>query len=83
MEKKVVPPDTKKKVTPGDAGTKGRVEQDPDDLVHSPDQEMSSDQNEDPDDLVHRMKKPLDQDADNMEDPDVLVHDNPDEEDDR
>ena len=58
MEKKVVPPNRKKGVTPGGAGPKGRIEKDPDDLVHSPEHEMSSDQHEDPDDLVHR-KGPL------------------------
>lgn len=82
MEKKVVPPNRKKGVTPGGAGPKGRIEKDPDDLVHSPEHEMSSDQHEDPDDLVHR-KGPKKIGDDSMEDPDDLVHDNPEDEDDR
>ncbi|MFC0774754.1 hypothetical protein [Terrimonas alba] len=82
MEKKVVPPNHKKDKTPGGAGPKGRIEEDIDDLVHSPDHEIPSDQNEDPDDLVHRMKKRPDPDAESLEDPDDLVHDAPDEEDD-
>lgn len=76
MKKKVVPPH--KKNIPGGAGPKGRVEKDIDDLVHSPDHEMSSDENEDPDDLVHR-KGQKKMDDESMEDPDDLVHDNTDE----
>jgi len=57
----------------------GRTEKDLDDLVHSDENEKTTEQNEeDPDDAVHRVQKSgssqINQPGSNMEDPDDLVH---------
>lgn len=65
---------------------KGRTEKDMDDLVHSADDEMPTEQNEeDPDDKVHQAnRRPRQTDQQNSpQDPDDLVHDDLDEEEER
>jgi hypothetical protein len=60
-----------------------RTEKDPDDLIHSQEQEeRSTIGEEDPDDIVHRQYKPKPDKIkeERLEDPDDLVHGYPDEE---
>ena len=82
MAKKVVPSNQEEKPS-GRSIAKENSEADPDDLVHSPDYDAGTSQNEDPDDLVHNVKRKHDTEISGMEDPDDLVHDDPVDDDDR
>ena len=87
MKKKVVVPNDKKMSSGTTAAFKGRSERDIDDLVHSEEEKVFSEQNEfDPDDRVHQPRRSnpgLPDQQDNLEDPDDLVHDYRDEDDER
>jgi hypothetical protein len=72
------------KSTESSAAPKVRTEKDPDDLIHSQEQEESSiTGNEDPDDVVHQHYKPKSDKIkeERLEDPDDLVHGYPEDED--
>ena len=83
MKKKVAPPNDKQTTTGANATSNGRIEKDMDDLAHSRDEETEQNE-EDLDDKVHQVNKSklrqIDQ-QDNLEDPDDLVHDYPQEDD--
>ena len=87
MKKKVVVPNDNKMSAGTTAAFKGRIEKDPDDLVHSDEQEIFVGQNEeDPDDRVHQpggSKSRLMDQTNLLEDPDDLVHEYRDDDDER